>query len=95
MCGPHSTAAASVLALMHHVCKAACCTADLALMDCLHAAVHVGADGQAAEMLEGFSQDEQLVYGVSWSQEVQGLLATASFYDRRLRLWQMAKHPAA
>ena len=84
-----------MLALMDHVRKATCCTADLALMDCLHAAVHVGADGGTAEMLESFSEDEQLVYGVSWSQEFQGLLATASFYDRRLRLWQMAKHPAA
>ena len=59
----------------------------------LLAVVRFGADADSSCMLDSFSQDEQLVYGVAWLQQ-QGraapLLATASFYDKRLRLWRDA-----
>ena len=54
------------------------------------AVVQLGADGASAEVTSTFSEDEQLVYGVSWMHDAGGVLATASFYDRRLRLWQLS-----
>ena len=58
------------------------------------AVVQLAAGGQTAKVASSFSQDEQLVYGVSWAHDSTGLLATASFYDRRLRLWREPDLPA-
>lgn len=62
---------------------------ELVLAACMHRGfVIVKIDGEEVEVVEEYVQHESLAYGADWYRGEGSWVATCSFYDKALHVWE-------